>query len=107
MASQVKIRRDWRSLWHIGAAGAGVLLLTGWLLFGDTGLFAWSDYSRTLEQQRSELAQVEQEHARLLNHRALLDPNHVDPDFGEELLRDQFDLVHPDDVVVVLPSHQR
>ena len=84
MTGQVRYRRNWQGWWHLAAAGVGVAILSAWLLFGDTGLFAWGDYHRLLDQERGELARAEQVHARLVNHRALLDPDHVDPDYGDE-----------------------
>lgn len=106
MATQLKMKRDWRALSHLGAAGVGVAVMAAWLLFGQTGLFAWSDYNRTLDQRRQQLASIEQRHRQLLNHRDLLNPAHVDPDFGEEIIREQFDLVHPDDIIVPLPRRR-
>ena len=84
-------------------AGAALIGIALWLLFGATGLFAWSDYSRALQVKRVELAQLQSEQARLENHRRLLNPNHVDPDLIDESIRRDLNLVHPDDVVMPLP----
>lgn len=83
-------------------AGAGVLVITAWLLFGSTGLFAWSDYHRALQSRRVELAALKHEQARLVNRQRLLNPRHVDPDLADEMVRDELNLLHPDDVVIPL-----
>lgn len=72
------------------------------MLFGPTGLFAWSDYSRALQASRAELVELRAEQARLANRQRLLDPRHVDPDLAEELVREQLNLIHPDDIVIPL-----
>ncbi len=81
----------------------GALVAIGlWLLFGSTGLFAWGDYSRALGARNAELAQLRVAEAGLANRVRLLNPAHVDPDLGEELLRRDLNLLHPDDIVVPL-----
>ncbi len=105
MASGLHIRRSRRAnWWHWPAAALAVSIALLWLLFGSTGLFAWNDYNRELRQREAQLAQLREEHRVLLNHQRLLDPRHSDPDLGEELVREELNLVHPDDVVVVLPK---
>ena len=89
-------------MWHLVAAGGAAAIMLAWLLFGETGLFAWNDYSRLLTQRRAELTQLQQEQHMLANHRRLLDPRHADPDLIEEKLRTDMNYVHPGDVVVNL-----
>jgi cell division protein FtsB len=36
------------------------------------------------------------------NRVALLDPNHVDPDLAGQLMRSQLNVVHPDEMVMLL-----
>lgn len=83
-------------------AGAGAALMFTWLLFGSTGLFAWSDYHRALQSRQIELAELKHEQARLVNRQHLLNPRHVDPDLADEMVRDSLNLIHPDDVVIPL-----
>lgn len=105
MAMRGHIRRSggtgwWH--WALAILAVGIALL--WLLFGSTGLFAWNDYNRELRQREAQLVRLREEHQVLLNHQRLLDPKRSDPDLGEELVREELNLVHPDDVVVVLPK---
>lgn len=102
MGSSVTVRKDWRQWWQVPAAGLALGLIIAWLLFGATGLFAWNDYSRALEQRRMELRQLEARQRMLQNHLRLLDPRHVDPDLAEERVRRDLNLVHPDDIVIPL-----
>ena len=88
------------------AAGAAAIAITTWLLFGTTGLFAWNDYNRLLTQKRAELNLLRVEQARLSNHRRLLGPGRADPDLGEEMVREQLNLLHPDDIVLTLPTRR-
>ncbi|MEQ1510516.1 MAG: septum formation initiator family protein [Sphingopyxis sp.] len=92
-------RKDYRPM--VGA-GIGVALLLAWLLFGSTGLFAWSDYHRALLTRQDELAELKQEQARLVNRQHLLNPRHVDPDLADEMVRSSLNLIHPDDIVIPL-----
>jgi len=100
MGQRVLLKHQWREYKPLMAAAVALSVLLGWLLFGATGLFAWGDYSRALEARRLELNTLKHEQARLENRRRLLDPRHVDPDLGEELVREQLNLIHPDDIVI-------
>lgn len=88
--------------WPMVLAGLGVVAIILWLLFGSTGLFAWNDYNRALQTRQHELAELKTEQARLVNRQRLLNPNHVDPDLVDELVRSQLNLIHPDEVVIPL-----
>jgi cell division protein FtsB len=98
-----KSRRDW---WLLAASCTGMALVVGWALFGETGIFAWNDYQRELNQRRAELVEVRRETSVLANHRDLLDPRRADPDLVEEKVRGELNLLHPDDIVVPLPQRQ-
>jgi cell division protein FtsB len=86
----------------VGLAGCALALIVGWLLFGTTGLFAWGDYSRSLNARQAELTELRAELASLENRQRLLNPRAADPDLVEEMVRDQLNLLHPDDIVVPL-----
>lgn len=102
MVNKPSVKRNWRELQHVAIAGAALLGIILWLLFGATGLFAWNDYSRALQVKRAELMQLQAEQRALRNRQQLLLPGHVDPDLADELLRRDLNLLHPDDVVVPL-----
>ena len=102
MGRDILIKRHWRELKPLFAAGVALAAIVAWMLFGQTGLFAWSDYSHALATKRAELAELKQEQASLENRQRLLNPRHVDPDLAEELVREQENFVHPDDIIVPL-----
>jgi cell division protein FtsB len=96
------VKRNVRDFRQVIAAGGALTIILAWLLFGETGLFAWNDYSRTLNARRTELSELRTEQAALVNRQRLLDPRHVDPDLADELVREEMNLLHPDDIVVPL-----
>lgn len=80
-----------------------VLLVLGGLgIAGPSGLLAWSENLRLLDQREAQLEALKKEKAELENKVALLHPDHADPDMVGELLRSQLNVVHPDEVVVKL-----
>ena len=79
-----------------------LLAMGAWVLFGPSGLMAWSENSRMLGERQRELQQLSTQRDVLKNRVALLDPNHVDPDMAGQLLRAQLNVVHPDDMVMLL-----
>lgn len=84
-------------------AGAGVLLLLGGLaVAGPSGLFAWGENQRMLVERQSEVTRLMAERDELKNRVALLDPAHADPDLAGELLRKSLNVLHPDEVVMIL-----
>lgn len=81
----------------------GCLLVMGALvLVGPSGLLAWSDNQRMLEQRQAELRQLQAERDELRNRVALLNPRNADPDLTGELLRSNLNVVHPDEMVMLL-----
>jgi cell division protein FtsB len=81
---------------------AFLLFLGAMVLFGPSGLLAWSENSQLLVQRQKELAQLRLERDELRNRVALLDPRNVDPDMAGELLRKDLNVVHPDEMVMLL-----
>ena len=82
------------------AALATLLVLGGLALAGPSGILAWSENLRLLDQRQAQLAELQEDRAALENKVALLHPDHADPDMVGELLRSQLNVVHPDEVVV-------
>ncbi|MDP3907498.1 septum formation initiator family protein [Novosphingobium sp.] len=79
------------------------LLLMGALaIAGPSGLLAWSENNRLLAERQKELAHLQVERQELRNRVALLDPRQVDPDIAGELLRSNLNVVHPDEMVMLL-----
>lgn len=79
-----------------------LLLMGGLSLAGPSGLIAWSDNNALLAERQKEIQQLTLERAELGNRVALLDPSHVDPDIAGELLRKNLNVVHPDEMVMLL-----
>lgn len=71
-------------------------------LAGPSGVLAWSEYNRTLAEQQAELTKLQAERDELKNRVALLNPRNVDPDIAGELLRKDLNVVHPDEMVILL-----
>lgn len=88
---------------RIRALALGCLLLIGGLsIAGPSGLLAWSDNLRLLDQRKAQIAALEEQREELQNRVALLDPDNADPDLVGELLRSDLNFVHPDEVVITL-----
>ena len=79
-----------------------LLFLLGIALAGPSGILAWSDYNRTLDEKQEQLARLQAERDELKNRVALLNPRNVDPDMAGELLRKDLNVVHPDEMVILL-----
>ena len=85
------------------AFALGALLLMGaWALAGPSGLLAWSENLRVLDQRQKEVEQLTTHRDDLRNRVALLDPRNADPDLAGELLRSNLNVVHPDEMVMML-----
>lgn len=87
-----------------GLALGALLLMVGFAVAGPSGLLAWGDNVRLLEQRNQELERVKQEREVLRNRVALLDPVNTDPDLAGELLRRNLNVVHQDEMVMILPK---
>ena len=86
-----------------GFALACLLVMGGLVLFGPSGLLAWSENSRLLTERHKELALLSDERDALKNRVGLLNPGQVDPDMAGQLLRANLNVVHPDEVVLTIP----
>lgn len=81
---------------------ASLLAMGAWALAGPSGLLAWSENMRQLDQRRQEVKQLSAQRAELQNRVGLLDQRHVDPDLAGELLRSNLNVVHPDEMVMLI-----
>ena len=85
------------------AAALMVLLLLGGLAFmGPSGVLAWGENLKLLDQRQAQIGHLKAERDELKNRVALLDPKHADPDLVGELLRSNLNVAHPDEVVIKL-----
>ena len=85
-----------------GLALAGLLFLTVLAIAGPTGLLAWSENDKLLEQRRAQIAVLTEQRDELRNLVEGVDPEGADPDLVGELLRRNLNVVHPDEVVITL-----
>lgn len=86
-----------------GLALAVLLLMGAWVIAGPSGLIAWGENQRLLEQRQVRLAELDAERGRIRNRVDLLDPEHVDPDLAGELLRGNLNVARPDEMVMLVP----
>lgn len=84
-----------------------LLFLGGMALAGPGGLLAWSETNALLEQRQAQIATLRAERNQLKNRVDLLNPDHADPDLSGELVRDRLNVVHPDEVVILLNEPDR
>jgi cell division protein FtsB len=81
------------------------LLVIGTIgIAGPSGLLAWGENARVLDQRQKEIAALTAERDRMKNRVDLLDPRHADPDLVGELLHSNLNVTHPDDVVIQLEN---
>lgn len=85
-----------------GVAVASLVLMAGFAIFGPSGVLAWGENQRLLAERQAEIARLSAERDEIRNRVALLDPRHADPDLTGELLRSNLNVVHPDEMVMLL-----
>jgi cell division protein FtsB len=81
-----------------------LLIMGAMVLVGPSGLLAWSENNRLLAERHKELQVLSVQRDELRNRVALLDPRQVDPDMAGELLRSNLNVVHPDEMVMLLDT---
>lgn len=74
----------------------------GYAIVGSNGVMSWGDYRRMKTERQVELAQLNEERARLAHRADLLDPKRADPDLADEMIRRDLGLVRPDEVIIPL-----
>ncbi len=74
----------------------------GYAVVGSNGVLSWGDYRRMKGEKAVELAQLEEEKARLAHRARLLDPRRADPDLADEMVRSELGLVRPDEVIIAI-----
>ena len=84
------------------AALGWLLFLGGMALAGPSGVLAWGENLSLLDKREAQIKELQAERDVLRNRVALLDPAHVDPDLAGELVRQNLNVIHPDEVVISL-----
>ena len=77
-----------------------LLVIGGLSIAGPSGILAWSENARLLDEREAEVARLSAERDQLRNRVNLLDPRHADPDLVGELLRSNLNVAHPDELVI-------
>jgi cell division protein FtsB len=72
----------------------------GYAVMGSNGLLSWANYRHLKAGKQVELDRLGAERTRLAHHVKLLDPLSVDPDLADEMIRRDFGLIRPDEVVI-------
>jgi len=85
-----------------GLALALLLVIAALAIAGPTGLLAWNDNAKLLEQREAQISALTEKKQELRNRVELLDMDSADPDLVGELLRENLNVVHPDEVVITL-----
>ena len=85
-----------------GVAISCLLVMGGFALAGPSGILAWAENQRLLADRQGEVKQLMRERDELRNRVGLLDPRHMDPDLAGELLRSNLNVVHPDEMVMLV-----
>lgn len=85
-----------------GFALAFLLILGAIAVAGPSGILAWSENGHLLAQRQAEVARLQAERDELRNRVGLLDPRRVDPDLTGELLRRDMNVLHRDEMVMIL-----
>ena len=73
---------------------------------GNHGLIAYMNLQAKVEQAEARYAEVHAERTGLERQVALLRPDNLDPDMLEERARTMLDFVHPDEIVILLPTRK-
>ena len=85
------------------------ILLIGYFvshaIVGPTGALAWRDYKAQHRALEAQSARVAEQKAAIGRQVKLLDPAGVDPDMADELVRQNLNVVKPDEVIVTLDAN--
>ncbi|NNF94536.1 MAG: septum formation initiator [Altererythrobacter sp.] len=85
-----------------GLALAALLLIAIFAIAGPTGLLEWNETEELLEQRKAQIAEMQVKRDMLKNKVDRLHPDGADPDLVGELLRENMNVVHPDEIVITL-----
>lgn len=99
-----RIKLPKEQLVQLGALGA-LLVMGGLVVAGPSGLLSWRENLALLERREAQIVVLTEQRDVLRNRIELLDPDHADPDLTGELLRQNLNVVHPDEVVLPLDAN--
>ena len=101
-------RIDLLGLLRRAALPALCILLIGYFvshaISGPTGAMAWREYKDERRALEAKAVVVAERKAAIARQIKLLDPDGVDPDMAEELVRQNLNVVKPDEIIVTLDA---
>lgn len=80
----------------------GLFLIASLSIAGPSGVLAWADASSLRADREQQLEELRVERDALQHQVALLDNDGADPDLVSELIRKNLNVVHPDEVILVI-----
>lgn len=104
MMQRHKFRKSMSRATGPALALIAVLAMIGYAIFGPTGLYAWGEYSQSVEKKRVVLTELTKKQKELQNRVNLLDQRRVDPDLAEEYVREKLGAYHPDEVIIPMEA---
>lgn len=99
MRSEPRLKSE--KITQLGALSL-LLIMSGLAVAGPSGLLAWGENLHLRDQRNAELKQAMVERDELKNRVSLLDPNGADPDLSGELVRRDLNVVHEDEMVMII-----
>lgn len=102
MTHRHKVRKSLHGAIGPSLAALAVLAMLAYGVFGPTGLYAWGEYSQSVEKRQALLAELKTRRSELQNRVDLLQQDRVDPDMADELIRKDLGVAHQDDVIIPL-----
>ena len=107
MTQRHKVRKSMHRAAGPALAVIAVLAMIGYAILGPTGLYAWGEYSQSVEKKRVVLAELTKKQSELQNRVSLLDRGRVDPDLAEEYVREKLGAYHPDEYIIPMARDTR
>ena len=107
MTQRHKFRKSMNRAAGPALAVIAVLAMIGYAILGPTGLYAWGEYSQSVDKKRVVLSELTKKQSELQNRVNLLDRGRVDPDLAEEYVREKLGAYHPDEYIIPMKGDDR
>ena len=85
-----------------GIALVALLVLAALAIAGPTGLLAWNENANVLEERTAHISKLSKHRDELAHRVELLDIQGADADLAGELIRQNLNVVHRDEIVITL-----
>lgn len=79
-----------------------LLVLAALAIAGPTGFLAWNENASVLKEREAHIAKLRERRDELAHLNELLDLEGADADLAGELIRQNLNVVHPDEIVITL-----